>query len=131
MNIVLHDLDFNFQGQTFSCYAFAILKNHRQQMSLADLPQLAQSQCRVGLVLFVSYLQRIYFLFNIEYTQFFVRLIDLISIPGFSARNSISSLLCFWKSKNIISHHYFVNFSAKYTAFIIVDQLTNSYCAIN
>ena len=24
MNIVLHDLDFHFQGQTFSCYAFSV-----------------------------------------------------------------------------------------------------------
>ena len=36
VNVVLRDL--HFQGQTFSCYAFAINKLHMQRMSPTDLP---------------------------------------------------------------------------------------------
>ena len=33
LNVVLHDLDLHFQGQTFSCYAFALTIAHA-----ADVP---------------------------------------------------------------------------------------------
>ena len=37
VNVVLHDLDLHFQGQTFCCYEFVIKKLRMQQMSPADL----------------------------------------------------------------------------------------------
>ena len=40
-NVVHHDLDLQFQGQTFSHFAFTIKYLRRQQMSLVDLPRLA------------------------------------------------------------------------------------------
>ena len=49
MNVEPHDLDLNFQGQTFSCYAFAIKKWNKQRMSTADLPRLARPRRGVAL----------------------------------------------------------------------------------
>ena len=40
-NGVLHEIDLYFQGQTFSCHAYAVKKIRRQRMSAADLPRLA------------------------------------------------------------------------------------------
>ena len=42
MNVVICDLDFHFQGQTFSRGTFALKKAYRQRMSPADLRRLAR-----------------------------------------------------------------------------------------
>ena len=52
VNVILHDLGLNFQGQTFSCNTFAIKKMHRRRISPTDLPfDYHWSRCRVTLVL--------------------------------------------------------------------------------
>ena len=42
VNVVIHEFDLNFQGQTFFHYAFDIQNLRRLLMSPADLPRLAR-----------------------------------------------------------------------------------------